>query len=163
MERFGGFRVKNKKAPIKRVNKKELAIMGVMYSSGESLRSIGRTLSRNHKTIAHHLKSSKMNDPEVKELISVLKVREADDLVLLCGKARMRLHELLDGGKTKVIETTAVMDRSFQQRRLLEGASTHNIKTHQVVVMLEEQQKRIEEELDELRQLKDKRSKKRED
>ena len=41
-------------------------------------------------------------------------------MYLLGAKARARLHELLDEGNTRVIETVALMDRSFQQRRLLE-------------------------------------------
>jgi hypothetical protein len=42
----------------------------------------------------------------------------------LGAKARKRLHELLDEGNTKAIETTAIMDRTFQQRRLIEGQFT---------------------------------------
>jgi hypothetical protein len=52
---------------------------------------------------------------------------EVNDLISIGTKARKRLHQLLDEGKTKAIETTAVMDRSFQQRRLLEGNSSVNI------------------------------------
>jgi len=60
-------------------------------------------------------------------MIDVIKEKEVSDLYLLGAKARKRLHELLDEGNTKTIETVALMDRSFQQRRLLEGQSTENI------------------------------------
>jgi len=35
----------------------------------------------------------------------------------------------MDDGKSKMIETIALVDRTFQQRRLLEGQSTQNIAT----------------------------------
>jgi hypothetical protein len=53
-------------------------------------------------------------DSEIKELVEEIKEKEVTDLYLLGGKARNRLHELLDGGQTKMIETIALMDRSFQ-------------------------------------------------
>lgn len=59
-------------------------------------------------------------------MVNIIKELEIDDLYLLGAKARKRLHELLDQGDTKAIEITAVMDRSFQQRRLLEGQFTEN-------------------------------------
>ena len=49
-----------------------------------------------------------------------------EDLYLLGAKGRQRLHELLDQGNSKMIETIALVDRTFQQRRLLEGQSTLN-------------------------------------
>jgi hypothetical protein len=66
---------------------------------------------------------------------------------LLGGKTRARLHELLDEGKTKAIETTAVMDRCFQQRRLLSGESTHNIESYHHVIKAENRLKLIDEEI----------------
>ena len=60
-------------------------------------------------------------------MVDLIKEREINDLYLLGAKARNRLHELVDEGKTKTIETVALMDRSFQQRRLLEGKSTENM------------------------------------
>ena len=52
---------------------------------------------------------------------------EINDLYLLGAKGRKRLHELVDSGNSKMIETIALVDRVFQQRRLLEGKSTENI------------------------------------
>jgi hypothetical protein len=60
-------------------------------------------------------------------LVNLIKEKEINDLYLIGAKARHRINELLDEGNTKVIETVAVMDRSFQQRRLLECKSTENI------------------------------------
>ena len=43
------------------------------------------------------------------------------------AKGRQRLHELLDEEKVQMIPTIALVDRTFQQRRLLEGRSTVNL------------------------------------
>ena len=66
---------------------------------------------------------------------------------MLGGKARARLHELLDEGKTRAIETTAIMDRCFQQRRLLGGESTHNIEAYHYVAKLNEHLEKLKGEL----------------
>ncbi len=60
-------------------------------------------------------------------MVEQIKVRELDDLYLLGAKGRKRLHDLLDEGQTKMIETIALVDRTFQQRCLLEGGSTANL------------------------------------
>jgi hypothetical protein len=50
------------------------------------------------------------------------------------AKGRSRLHELLDKGDSAMIPTIALVDRVFQQRRLLEGNSTQNIHTLSKIV-----------------------------
>lgn len=85
-----------------------------------------------------------LNDPAVQELITVLRAKEIEDLTLLGAKARAKIHELLDGDKVKIIEATAVMDRSFQQRRLLQGESTHNIESHRYILDLKEHIERLD-------------------
>jgi hypothetical protein len=77
--------------------------------------------------VKKYLQCEVYNDPEIKRMLDVIKEKEVSDLYLLGAKARKRLHELLDEGNTKTVETVALMDRSFQQRRLLEGQSTENI------------------------------------
>lgn len=108
----------------RRINNKQLARMKALSDLGYSPKSISRRLQMSHHTIAKYLKSEIINSPEVKELVSIIKEKEIDELYLLGAKARKRLHELLDEGNTKVIETTAVVDRTFQQRQLLEGKAT---------------------------------------
>lgn len=109
-------------------DKKEIAQMVVLSVMGNSDNSIGRQLGRSPHTVRKYRNSEvDLKDPVVQKLINQLTKTETDDLRLLGGKARARLHVLLDEGKTRAIETTAIMDRTFQQRRLLEGESTSNI------------------------------------
>lgn len=111
--------------------KREIAKMKVLSDIGLSPKAISKKLSRSHHTIGKYLKDAEaLNDPIVKQLIEKIRETEASDLYLLGAKARHRLHELLDEGKSRIIETTALLDRSFQQRRLLEGQSTENIDIH---------------------------------
>jgi len=89
--------------------------------------AIGKRMSRSNHTVAKYIQSAVAESPEVQVLIDLITQKEIEDLRLLGAKARNRLHELIDEGKTKMIETCAVMDRSFQQIRLLEGNSTANL------------------------------------
>ena len=82
-------------------------------------------------------------DPRGKARLFVAKDKELDDLFLIGVKARKRLHELLDEGKTKPIETTAIMDRAFQQRRVLEGKSTENRDNNKLIYDVKENIKKI--------------------
>jgi hypothetical protein len=67
------------------------------------------------------------NNPSISQLVELIKEKERADLYLLRAKGRNRLHDLMDEGNSKMIETIALVDRTFQQRRLLEGQSTQNI------------------------------------
>jgi hypothetical protein len=107
--------------------KKELAQYKAMSDMGLTPNAIAVRADRDPKTVRKYLQSEVYNDPEIKRMIDVIKEKEVSDLYLLGAKARKRLHELLEEGNTKTIETVALMDRSFQQRRLLEGQSTENI------------------------------------
>ena len=62
-------------------------------------------------------------------MVENIKEKELSDLYLLGAKGRSRLHELLDKGDSTMIPTIALVDRVFQQRRLLEGNSMQNIHT----------------------------------
>jgi hypothetical protein len=106
---------------------KEIAQMVVLSRLGLSAVAIGKRMSRSNHTVAKYVQSAVAQSPEVQALIDLITQKEIDDLRLLGAKARNRLHELIDEGKTKMIETCAVMDRSFQQIRLLEGNSTANL------------------------------------
>ena len=109
--------------------KKELAQFKAMNDLGLTPNAIAVRTDRDPKTVRKYLQSDVYNDPKIMKMVDLIKEKEVSDLYLLGAKARKRLHELLDEGNTKAIETTAVMDRSFQQRRLLEGESTVNLHT----------------------------------
>lgn len=107
--------------------KRELAQFKVLSDLGMTPNAIAVRTERDPKTVRYYLKSEVYNDPDISNMIELIKSREINDLYLLGAKARNRLHDLLDEGNTKVIETVAIQDRSFQQRRLLENQSTENI------------------------------------
>ncbi len=90
-----------------------------MNDLGLSPTAIAKRTGRSHNTVSKYLRSEVYSDPSISQLVERIKEKEIQDLYLLGGKARARLHELLDEGNTKVIETVALMDRTFQQRRLL--------------------------------------------
>jgi hypothetical protein len=120
--------------PGKKPTKKELARMKAMNELGESPTSIADRMGRSHNTVIRYLESDVYNDPAIAEMVEKIKEKELQDLYLLGAKGRNQLHKLIDGGKTKMIETIALVDRTFQQRRLLEGNSTANIFTLSKIV-----------------------------
>jgi hypothetical protein len=112
----------------RRPDKKELARIKAMTDFGIRPTPIAKKIGRSHHMVIKYLNLPEIfEDSEVKELVETIKKKELDDLYLIGAKARKRLHEILDNEKPKPIEATAIMDRSFQQRRLLEGQSTQNI------------------------------------
>jgi hypothetical protein len=118
----------------KKPSKKELARMKAMSELGESPNAIAKRMRKSHNTVQKYLASDVYNDPEIAGMVETIKEKELADLYLLGAKGRHRLHELVDEGKTKMIETIALVDRVFQQRRLLEGNSTQNIHTLSKVI-----------------------------
>jgi len=117
--------------------KKELAQYKAMNDMGLTPNAIAVRTSRDPKTIRKYLQSEVYNDPEIASMVDLIKTREINDLYLIGAKARSHIHKLLDEGNMKAIETVATMDRSFQQRRLLQGESTENIaQVHQMIAML---------------------------
>ena len=125
--------------------KKELARFKVMRDLGLTPNAIGARTGRDPKTVRKYLQSEVYNDPEIMRMVDIIKEKEVADLYLLGAKARYRLHELLDEGDTKAIETTAVMDRSFQQRRLLEDQSTDNVNIHAIIAEIKRGEQKVEE------------------
>ena len=111
----------------KKPNKKELARMKAMADMGESNRSIARQMGKGHTTVKKYLNSDVFNDPDIDKMVERIKETETTDLYMLGVKARRNLHVLADEGKMRPIENIALMDRVFQQRRLLEGRSTMNV------------------------------------
>lgn len=91
--------------------------------------AIAERLVRSHNIVIKYLDSELFNDPSISRLVDRIKAMELDRLYLLGAKGRMRLHELLDRGDTPMIPTIALVDRVFQQRRLLETKSPQNVAT----------------------------------
>jgi hypothetical protein len=120
--------------PGRKPDKKELARMKAMNELGESPTSIADRMGRSHNTVIKYLESDVYNDPAIAEMVEKIKEKELEDLYLLGAKGRHRLHQLLDQGKSTMIPTIALVDRTFQQRRLLEGNSTANIHTLSKVI-----------------------------
>ena len=122
-----------------RPSKKELARWKAMEQLGLTPHAIGKKTGRDGKTVRKWLASEVyMLDEDLQRMVTLIKERELSDLYLLGAKARTRLHELLDEGNTKVIETVALMDRSFQQRRALEGNVSGSFNFAQMVVQVHE-------------------------
>ncbi len=101
--------------------------MKVMSELGVSPTAIAEKMGRSHHTVIKYLQSDVYTDPSIGEIIERIKEKETQDLYVLGAKGRQRLHELLDEGKSQMIPTIALVDRTFQQRRLLEGKSNVNI------------------------------------
>ena len=117
--------------------KKELAQIKVLSDLGLTPTGIAKKIGRSHHTVIKYLNSEVYNDPEINAMVDLIKEKEVADLFILGAKARKRLHELFDEGAPKTIEAVATMDRSFQQRRLLEGASTKNISLSSIIENLD--------------------------
>jgi predicted transcriptional regulator len=109
-------------------NRQELATIKALENVGMTPYAIGKRTGLNHKTVAKYLKDQEAYaDPSMAALVEKILEKEILDLTVLTVKSRARLHEIVD--RMNPIEALALMDRSFQQRRLLEGKSTQNIST----------------------------------
>ena len=108
-------------------NKKELARMKALSDMGETPNAIGNKIGRHHSTVQKYLESEVFTDPDISKMVEQIKNKEIDDLYILGAKAKRNLHALADGGKMRPIENIALLDRVFQQRRLVEGKSTQNV------------------------------------
>jgi len=113
----------------KRPNKGELARMRVMSEMGVTPTAISKKIGRSHHTVKKYLDSDVFREPDIKAMVEKIKENEVQDLYLLGAKARYRLHQQLDDDEKAIpaIPLVAIADRFFNQRRLLEGASTSNI------------------------------------
>ncbi len=126
--------------PGKKPNKRELARMKALSDMGESNRSIARQLGKGHGTIKRYLNSDVFTDPSIGKMIERIKEKEVDDLTLLGARGRQHIHEVLDEGKSSLIPLIALVDRTFQQRRLLEGKSTVNLNLKMQLILAAHEQ-----------------------
>ena len=114
--------------PGKGLNKKELAYAKAMTDLGHSPSSVANTLGRSHHTVIVHLQHG-CDDPEVHEMVELIKRSELKELQIIGWKSRTILNNYLDrvlSGEKEAnpISVTAVLDRTFQQRQILAGQPT---------------------------------------
>ena len=121
-ERYSNTRPKKKG---KKPPKREQAQMLALHEMGMSDYQVGAIMQRSPHTIKKYCESPMFTDPKFAKLVEEYKSKELIDLTSLTISARARLHDLVP--TMAPIEAIALMDRSFQQRRLLEGKSTENI------------------------------------
>jgi len=86
---------------------------------------VGEIMGRSPHTIKKYCESPMFTDPAFQKLVEEYKSKELIDLTAMNISARARIHDLIP--TMTPIEAIATMDKSFQQRRLIEGKSTENI------------------------------------
>ncbi len=101
-----------------KINPKKLKSLLKLKLTGTE---IAKRLDVSEATLYRHLRYLKQQASQVK----VIDNTEITDLALLGAKARYKLSEKIE--TMKPIELIALIDRTFQQRRLLQGKSTANV------------------------------------
>ena len=106
----------------------ERAEIKALAEMNHSNYAIEKRTGISHHTIDNYLKDNEAySDPKMQQKVLQIKEKEILDLTVLNVQAKQRLHELAP--KMNPIESIALMDRTFQQLRLLEGKSTANVYT----------------------------------
>lgn len=139
--------------PKAKPKKTELAQFKVLHDMGLAPNAIGKQTGRDPKTVRKWLQSDAYQDPELKQMIRVIKEKELEQLTLIGGKARTILDRYLDdclegNREPNPISVTAILDRTFQQRRLLEDKSTENLSVRDIYEQIEDSTKVINELLE---------------
>lgn len=112
----------------KKLNVLEQAQIKALSQTGSTSYAIEQRTGISHHTISKYLEDEEAYaDPGMKQLVAKILEHEIEDLVVLQTRARRRLHDIAD--RMNPIEAIALMDRTFNQRRILEGKSTQNIST----------------------------------
>lgn len=131
--------------------KTEVARMMVLSELGYTPFAISKLMNRSNHTVKKYTDAEEYrNDREVHRMVREIIEKEHAELTILGAKARARLSELLDEGKTKPRETGFIMDKCFTERRLLEGQSTVNVSYNEIEQSIEElvrERKTLESEL----------------
>ena len=122
--------------------------MKVLNDLGHSPTAIAAKMQRSHNTIIKYLSSDVLNHPQIQSLIKKMSEQEIKDLTVIGAKARAcqnnYLDDVLEGVKQpNPIAITAIGDRSFQQRQLLQGKSTEIIEHKDVSADMEAAIKQI--------------------
>ena len=105
--------------------KREQAQMLALKELNMTNYRVGEIMGRSPHTIKRYCESPLFTDPKFQKLVEDYKSKELIDLTAMNIEARARIHDLIP--TMTPIEAVAVMDKSFQQRRLVEGKSTENI------------------------------------
>ena len=108
-----------------RPSKREQAQMLALKDLNMSNYQVGEIMGRSPHTIKRYCESPMFTDPKFQKLVEEYKSKELIDLTAMNISARARIHDLIP--TMTPIEAIATMDKSFQQRRLIEGKSTENI------------------------------------
>ena len=112
----------------KKLSKHEVAEVIALRDMGSSKNAIANRLGMSANTVDKYLESREAyTDPKMEQKIAAIKEKEIWDLTVLNVRAKDRLHDL--AATMNPIESIALMDRTFQQLRLLEGKSTANVAT----------------------------------
>lgn len=122
----------------KPLTKKEQAEIKALSDLNHSNYQIEQRTGISHHTIDKYLKDQEAySDPQMQAKVNQIKEKEILDLTVLNVEAKQRLHEIAP--RMNAIEAIALMDRTFQQLRLLEGKSTANV--HTLTTIIEEAHK----------------------
>ena len=117
----------------KKLSRREQAEMYALVGLGTANAEVERRSGIHPTTIDRYLKNREAYcDARMEKKIEQIKEKEIWDLTVLNVRAKDRLHDLAES--MNPIEAIALMDRSFQQIRLLEGKSTANISTMSKII-----------------------------
>ena len=124
---------KRKKRKGRKLTKVEVGGIVALHELGQTNYAINKHTRLSNGVIKKYLANAEAySTPKMRELIDRIKEHEVLDLSILNVKAKQRLHEIAE--RMNPIEAIALMDRTFQQRRLLEGKSTENIRTLTTII-----------------------------
>lgn len=99
------------------------AIIHNERAKGKSIREITNSVPYAYNTVRAVL----VNQIPDQDLVNAINKREIAELDILGGLARTNLIKRFTQSNPNVIESTAVMDKTFQQRRLMRDLSTENV------------------------------------
>lgn len=137
-----------------RPTKPQLAKLKALTDMGQTPTAAAKVVGIDHHTALSYIRdrAAVFEDREIKAMINRLKQAELDQLTTITGKARLILDQYLDdvmAGEREAnpISVTAILDRTFQQRRLVEGASTVNVSLRSVAEQAAQRLAEIEAEI----------------
>ena len=136
-----------------RISKFNEAAIQIHRDSGKTNREIADEVGLSTATVR---KYKEFDAPEeAQEIVEFLKEKELQQMHLITGKCRIAVNKYLDEimeGKREInpIAVTAIQDRNFQQRQLLEGRATSNVNLVSLHDSLAAQQEQLTREIEEL-------------
>lgn len=139
MKSVRGTRGKRKK---KQLNVLEVAQIKALSDTGSTNYAIEKRTGISHTTVGKYLRDQEAySDPDMMALVAKIQENEVADLTVLMVRGRKRLHEIAE--RMNPIEAIALMDRTFNQIRILQGKSTQNVAT--LVKIITEANKDLED------------------